>query len=232
MKMENYRGFSLKKLTNPRFNHILLLIFWPLFAFFFYFLERGWPGRDYYYIYSRLDDLIPFCEFFVIPYLLWFAAIFGTLVYGFFFDIPTFKRLMKFIIITYTAAVVIYAIFPNAQGLRPTEFTRDNVFTRFMKDFYEFDTNTNVCPSIHVMGAVGVMLAQWHSKALSKPIWRFLSVILCVSICLSTVFLKQHSILDVIPAVVICVVAYPFAFENLKYSIKIGKSKSCKKALQ
>lgn len=220
MKMVDYRGFKFSKLNDPQFKHLKYLLFWPIFAVVFYFLERGWPGREYTYIYSPLDDMIPFCEFFVIPYLIWFAAIFLTIVYTLLYDVKSFEMFMKFIIITYSVAIIIYIIFPNAQGLRPAEFQRDNIFTRFMKDFYEFDTNTNVCPSIHVLGAIGCMFASWYTKHFKSIVYKIISAVICVSICLSTVFLKQHSILDVFPAIVIAVIAYFFAYKNAKVNVK------------
>ena len=64
---------------------------------------------------------------------------------------------MQFIIITYSAAILIYMRFPNCQELRPLVFERDNILTRFMAGFYQFDTNTNVCPSVHVIGSAAVM---------------------------------------------------------------------------
>ena len=73
--MVDYRGFKFSKLNDPQFKHLKYLLFWPIFAVVFYFLERGWPGREYTYIYSPLDDMIQFCEFFVIPYLIWLLHI-------------------------------------------------------------------------------------------------------------------------------------------------------------
>ena len=51
---------------------------------------------------------------------------------------------MKFIMVSYSVAMLIYILFPNCQELRPLAFERDNIFTRFLEGFYQFDTNTNV----------------------------------------------------------------------------------------
>ena len=102
------------------------------------------------------------------------------------------------------------------QELRPVSFERDNIFTRFMGWFYNFDTNTNVCPSLHVVGAMAVLFAGWRGEHLKKPVIRALLIVVTVFICLSTVFLKQHSVIDVAAALALCVAAYPIAFKWIK----------------
>lgn len=216
----DYRKLRPNNLTSPEFRHILLLIYWPLFLIFFQILERVYVVDYYYPMHCPLDDLIPFHEIFVIPYLLWFAFIISTLLYGFFYDVDLFKREMYSIIITYTAALVIFFIFPNCQQMRPLSFERDNILTRFMADFYQFDTNTNVFPSIHVMGAMCSMFAAWWIKPLRHPVWKIAAALLCLFICMSTVFLKQHSILDTFGALPICAFAYWFCFMRGKVKAK------------
>jgi membrane-associated phospholipid phosphatase len=83
-----------------------------------------------------------------------------------------------------------------------------------MADFYEFDTNTNVFPSMHVTGALAVHFALWHDEKFGKPVWRVIFTIITASICASTVFLKQHSILDVFPALAISFVSYYLIYKK------------------
>ena len=91
-------------------------------------------------------------------------------------------------------------------------FERDNIFTQFLAGLYQFDTNTNVCPSLHVIGSVAVMVSAWNSKHFHTPGWRIVFGVTAVLISVSTVFLKQHSVLDVFAAVPICIFAYYFAY--------------------
>ena len=213
--MIDYRSFRLDKLNTPQFCHLKLLLFWPAFSLVFFYLERLRPVVRYHIIHCFLDDLIPFCEYFVIPYLFWFALVAGMVLYTLLFDVPSFRRLMWFIIFTYTAALVVYILFPSCQQLRPAAFADDNVFTRFLGYFYQFDTNTNIFPSIHVMGAVAAMCASWHTRGLSTPRWRVFFWIVTVLICASTVFLKQHSALDVLAALPVCAVAYRLVYSRV-----------------
>ena len=208
----DYRNFRLSKINTDEFRHVKLLIFWPLFGIMFSFVERFYHVGSYYVMHCAFDDAIPFCEWFLIPYLFWFVYLIGTLVYTFFFDVPAFKRMMRFIICTYTITMVIYLLFPTCQNLRPEVFPRDNALTRFIGWFYTFDTNTNVCPSLHVIGSMAAFFAFWYAPIFSKRGWRIASTVAAFFISISTVFMKQHSILDVAAAIPLCAIGYYFAY--------------------
>lgn len=205
----DYRNFRLSKLNTDEFRHVKLLLFWPLFGIMFSFVERFYNVGSYYVMHCAFDDAIPFCEWFLIPYLFWFVYLIGTLVYTFFFDVPAFKRMMRFIICTYTITMVIYLLFPTCQNLRPEVFPRNNALTRFIGWFYTFDTNTNVCPSLHVIGSAAALFALRDGPRLRKRAWwQAASVLLALCISLSTVFMKQHSILDVLCALPVCALGW------------------------
>lgn len=216
----NYRKFRLNKLNTPEFEHLKYLVFWPMYGLMFMTVERLWIRDSYTPIHCALDDAIPFCELFLIPYLFWFVFMAGAIAYTLFFDPAAFKRMMKFIIVSYSVTILIYILFPNCQELRPAEFKRDNVLTRFISGFYQFDTNTNVCPSIHVIGALAVMFTGLHCRRLSRGTKAALSV-LCVLMCLSTVFLKQHSLIDVAAALPVCLLAYVLCFRTPERHAKL-----------
>lgn len=154
----DYRQFRLRKLNTPEFSHVWLLLFWPVFGLLFSYAERFYPVAHYFEMHCALDDLIPFNEWFLIPYLFWFVYLIGAVAYTFFFDVPGFRRMMRFVMITYSVTLIIYFLFPTCQMLRPEVFPRDNALTRFIAGFYAFDTNTNVCPSLHVIGSLAAFL--------------------------------------------------------------------------
>ena len=219
-----YKDLRPNNITSPKYRHLLLLIYWIIFGIAFRLLEmwgapngNGFGHRDFVAIeWPAVDNAIPFCEIFLIPYLFWFIYIVGMHLYTLVRDIEGFKKYMWVIILTYTFCALVYLVFPNKQELRPADFERDNFLTRFMAGFYNFDTNTNVFPSIHVTGSLAVHFALWNDKYFSKPIWRVIFTIITTSICASTVFLKQHSILDVFPAVAISFLSY-----YLVYKVKL-----------
>ena len=194
--MVEYRNFRFSKLNTPEFQHLKYLVFWPIFGVLFLIVERLWIRDHYTQVHCALDDLIPFCEYFLIPYLFWFVLLIGMHLYALLFDTESFKKLMRFIIVSYSLAMMIYIVFPNCQELRPLVFERNNVFTRFLAGFYQFDTNTNVCPSIHVIGSVAVMVSAWNSRHFHTPGWRIIFGVVTILISMSTVFLKQHSAID------------------------------------
>lgn len=210
----DYRQFRLRKLNTPEFSHIKLLLFWPVFGLAFLALERFRPHAAYHVMHCALDDAIPFSEWALIPYLLWFVYLIGALAYTFFQDVPAFRRMMRFVIVTYTAATVIYFIYPTQQLLRPEAFAHDNALTRAVAWFYTFDTNTNVCPSIHVLGSVAAMFGLLDCRKLQKPWVKFTVCVIALLICASTVFMKQHSILDVLAAVPLCLLGHYLCYQR------------------
>lgn len=207
LELIDYRNFSLSKLHSEEFGYLWYILYWPLFGLMFLAVERIFIRESYTPIYCPLDDLIPFCEIFLIPYLFWFVYLVGMHIYALLFDKDAFVRLMRFIIVSYTVSMVIYIIFPNCQELRPVSFERDNIFTRFLAGFYNFDTNTNVCPSIHVIGSLAVLYSSWNSKLFSGRAMRVVFTVIAVLISISTVFLKQHSIIDIFAAIPVCLLA-------------------------
>ena len=211
----DYRQLKTSNLNTDTYRHLKLLLYWPVYGLLFLFVERFYPVEQYTVMHFALDDMIPFCEWFLIPYLFWFVYLVGMHLYTLLYDVDSFKRMMKYIILTYTIAIVTYLIWPTCQELRPTSFDRDNILTQFIAGFYQFDTNTNVCPSIHVIGSLAVMEAGLWCKRLSKPC-KAGFVAVAVLICISTVFMKQHSVLDVLAALPICLLGHFLFFRKEK----------------
>ncbi len=204
----DYRQFRFSKLNQPEFSHLKLLLGWVGY-FALYFLTENLIAVDRcYVVHSRLDDLIPFCEVFVIPYVFWYVLIVISLLYFALYHIERFKQLQIFIIVTQVVAMAVYIAFPNMQDLRPTldELGRSNVFTDLVNVLYTFDTNTNVCPSLHVAYSIGIASVWLKEKTASIP-WKIFVVVAVVLICLSTAFIKQHSVLDAFAAIPVCILA-------------------------
>ena len=212
----DWRQFRLSRINEEPYRHAWLLLFWPIFGLLFGFVERYYPVQSYHVMYSPLDDVIPFNELFLIPYLFWFIYLAGTVVFLFFFDTKAFRHMMYFTMFTYAVTMAVYFLFPTCQELRPLEFARDNFLTQFMAAFYAFDTNTNVCPSLHVIGSVVAMLGGLHCKWLQSCGWKIFYVVSAVLISISTVFLKQHSLLDVLWALPLCFVGWLLVYGRKK----------------
>ena len=146
-----------------------------------------------------IDDLIPFCEIFIIPYLFWFIFMVLSCVYFYAFDRPTYLRVAKLLCFGMTLFIGLSIVFPNIQYLRPAVMPRDNIFTQMIADLYAKDTPTNLVPSIHVYNTLCVLLGVRIStdRILQKRAVRMTMRVFGGLIILSTMFIKQHSFIDV-----------------------------------
>lgn len=191
---------------------IPLILYGILYLTWFAHLEHTVVSR-YRVIHVALDDYIPFCEVFVVPYLLWFVYVAVTVAYFFLRDRDDYFRLFLFLCTGMTIFLLISTLWPNGHHLRPYAMPRDNVFTRMVAALYRTDTPTNLWPSIHVYNSLGCHIAVMKSQTLKKHrAVRIGSLILCVSIIMSTMFIKQHSVYDVLTAFIMAGVMYGIVY--------------------
>ncbi len=202
----DYRGFRLSRLSEPRFRHMWLLAGWIFYFSMYFITENLIPPEACHPIHCALDDRIPFNEFFVIFYVGWYFLVFGSLAYTLFFDVEGFRRLQTYIIITQVVAMAWYIIWPSRQDLRPEVFARDNVLTQLMAFIYSFDTSTGVCPSLHVAYSLGILSVFTKDRTMSK-LFKGALLFVVVMICCAVCFVKQHSALDVLAALPVCLLA-------------------------
>lgn len=184
--------------------YLLLLLYFPFYLTWFYILERT-VVTDYWVSYLPLDDLIPFVPQFVFAYCAWYFYLLIPGLYLLLRDVAAFKRFMWFFMISFTICLLTCTVFPNGQNLRPTDLTPDTFSKRLILAIYSADTNTNVLPSMHIVGTAAVVYGAWHSRTLRRPWWFVPIVVLGILICASTVCIKQHSVLDILTGLLVCV---------------------------
>ena len=197
--MVDYRQFRLKRINEPQFAHAKLWLTWLVYFALYFLTENLIPAEKCHVMHCFLDDLIPFNEYFLIFYTGWYLLVAGSLLYYFFYDVGRFRELDLYIFVTQMAAMACYIFFPSRQDLRPEVFPRENFFTWVMGLIYTFDTNTGVCPSLHVaysLAIVSVILKDTELKKATKVLVTVFSIL----VCLSTAFVKQHSTLDILAA--------------------------------
>ena len=210
-RIYDYSGFRLSRLNEPRFSHIKLLGGWLVYLVLYFLTENLIPVERCHPIHCRLDDLIPFCEYFACAYCFWYVLLVGSLLYFFLFDVSSFKKLQIYIMITQAVAMLCYILYPSRQDLRPEVFLRDNFFTRVMAFIYGFDTSTGVCPSLHAAYSLGI--ASVWLRYREAPVWWKMFVVVAVAlICVSVCFVKQHSAVDVAAAIPVCILAEYLVF--------------------
>lgn len=195
-----------------KYGHGLFALYIFIYLPWFFYLEN--KITEYHIIHCSLDDMIPFNEYFIIPYILWFFYIVATFIFLFFKETQgDFLRFGICLTGGMTIAMIICSVYPNGLNLRPAEIAGDNVFQRIVLGLYKTDTSTNVFPSVHVLNALVAHVALRRNGTFKRiPALRIGSGILCLLIILSTVFLKQHSVLDVIGACVLYAILYVIVY--------------------
>lgn len=179
-------------------------------------------------LHTPIDDFIPFCEYFVIPYFAWFAFVIITVIYFALFNDKDdeYHNLLVSLVVGMACFLAISIFFPNGQDLRPDIRDPQNIFQAACKLLYSTDTPTNILPSLHVYNAVVCNIAWCRSEK-----WRnrniFLSFIniLTVMIILSTMFLKQHCVIDVVSALTLNLICFGILYKSSigsKLSVKIS----------
>lgn len=200
-----------------KYKHAIpLLIYGMIYMTWFVWLEQN-VTKHYKVMHVTLDDYIPFCEWFVIPYFLWFGYVSVVVLWLFFKDKDDYFRTCIFLFTGMTIFLAVSTLFPNGQHLRPAVMPRDNILTALVARLYRTDTPTNLWPSIHVYNSLGAHFAIMRNRQLAEIRWvRTGSLILCISIILSTMFIKQHSVFDVVTAFIMAAVMYGVTY---KYDI-------------
>ncbi len=199
-----------------KYAHCLWLLYFPLYLAAFSFIENHGPQKIHI-IETTLDQRIPFIEYFIIPYYMWFIYIAVGVTYFLLREKESYKNFMIMGMIGMTAFILISILIPNGLQLRPTYFARENIFVEMTRYLYSVDTPTNVFPSIHVFNSMAMHTAISRSPKLKKNrVIQWSSFVLCVSIILSTMFLKQHSVFDVISGMGLFLVTYSFVYGDLR----------------
>lgn len=200
-----------------KYKHIWILSYGVIYLTWFQYLEHTVTKfTKYHVMHTALDDEIPFCEYFIVPYLLWFAYVAVAILFFFFRNKDDYYRLCAFLFFGMTVSLIICSFWPNGTNFRPQIDPDKNIFSRIVAELYQVDTCTNVFPSIHAYNSIGVNIAVQRSGEIRRlrhgKLIQRASSLLMLSICLATVFLKQHSVLDVAGAIVMAFIMYGLVY--------------------
>lgn len=191
-----------------KYDHAWVLLYAIIYMIWFTWLEKH-VTTDFYNINIPFDDKVPFCEYFIIPYFLWFLFVPAVLGYLFFYSKEEFYKATAFLFTGMTIFLIICTVWPNGLTLRQDINDRNNICAQLTRMLYKTDTSTNVFPSIHVFNTLGCLIALFKSKGMKghRVILSF-ATLLSILIVLSTMFLKQHSVIDVIGGFGLAVIMY------------------------
>lgn len=183
-----------------RQKHALWFTYFIPYLIWFHLLEQHAVPK--FFTHCGLDDLVPFCAWFLIPYLLWFPYIAVGMASTYLRDRQEFVKLCIRLFTGMTICLLIYTFFPSGQLLRPDLSTSNGLLEQITGMIYGIDDSSNVCPSIHVYNTLCVhyTFCTWEETKKRKPLL-VASWVLTVLIIASTVLLKQHSVIDGFAAV-------------------------------
>ena len=175
------------------------------------------PVRELHLLHVPLDDAIPFCPAFVVPYGLWFFYVAAAVAFfaGHWASAREHWQLVLSLAIGMTVFLLVSWVFPNGHNLRPLLPEEGGPFVELVRLLYQVDTSTNVLPSIHAYNSLAVAVGVERCQALrDRPLVRGASWLLAVLIVLSTVFLKQHSVVDVLAACALYTLVYGLLYRR------------------
>ena len=205
---EQQNSVNVLSAPTSRYRHAKWLLIVPLSLFLFTLVEKYVATGSYNVMHVPFDNRIPFVPIFIVPYTLWYPALFVVGLHHFFRDAEAFRRYMWSFGLTYAISILVYIIYPNGQNMRPNLRGADDIFTQTIAYLHTIDTNTNVFPSIHTTGALLIIFAVLDSCLTRRARWIVPAVVFFVLTAVSTVCLKQHSITDIFGGVVVGVVIY------------------------
>lgn len=150
-----------------------------------------------------VDKYINLSPAWAIPYLLsifWWA---GSVVWAaFMMELKQFTRFFACLSLTISLSYIIYLFYPTYVD-RPI-IAGDDFFTQLILFIYGNDRPYNVLPSNHTYTSliISIFWAIWFPK------WKFLWAMTALVVILSTLFTKQHAVLDLIAAIILALACY------------------------
>lgn len=211
-----------------RYKHAWVFVYFIFYLPWYFGLQlRGNTG--FHDVYTAIDRATPFVAWFIYPYVYWFLFVAGTIAYLFFTHKEDFYKCVAFLFIGMTVCLIIFTIYPTSYDHRPAMIEGSPLETFLVQFIYTADKSQNVFPSIHVYNSIGcaIALIKCQNFSQSKMIKIFASVS-AIMITLSTMFIKQHSILDAISASLLAIVLYVLIYQIdiLKIEKRLEKAKS------
>ena len=184
-----------------------MVIFLCIYMVFFFLVER-YEASSYYVPEIPLDRMIPFLPAFIIPYFMWFPWIPFICIWALFTDENAYTRITRFLMAGMSVFILVSFLFPTKLNLRPETVPGKDICSALVRYLHKIDTPTNVFPSIHVYDTLVLLYGVFIGKCtlFRNKIFRAFSILLTVLICLATCFLKQHSVLDGLAALVLLVI--------------------------
>lgn len=197
---------------------IYLFIFYFLFIALFGLIQKFNNPTSAQLMTWPIDYLMPYSQYFIIPYAIWWPLVPAALIFFYFRDIPSFKALCFQMLIVCYLTLIIYIVYPSYLDLRQPIHETD-ICLQMLSWLRSIDPPRNVFPSLHVSETMSICFVTYKSK--DQLLTKFVKGIIYFigfMIIISTVFIDQHSLADIIFAILLSVVFYVICpnFESKK----------------
>lgn len=177
---------------------------------------------------TPIDSYIPFLTVFIIPYIAWYAYLFLAIFFFWFMDRIVYWKTLLMIAAGEVICFIIYYFYQTTVP-RPA-LEGDSIFTTLTALIFSNDEPVNCFPSIHVLTTSIVMLAFLQIKQ-TNFFQKSLIHIIGAIIIMSTLFVKQHVVYDLLGSIILTVILNVLFFK-VQWSFARGSNKKRAKKLQ
>lgn len=186
------------KLVKDNIRPLMLMLSMPIMSFTYLIINR--LSTNAYDITLPIDHKIPLIKIFVIPYIIWYLFIPFSFIILCLRDKKTYYKTMLIYIV---GSIVSSIIFITHQTTVPrTPVLGNDIFAKILIFIQSNDKPVNCLPSLHAFTSYLVMREMKKSSNSSIGI-SSITTITGVLIILSTLFTKQHAVLDVISGIIL-----------------------------
>ena len=156
-------------------------------------------------VFLPLDYKVPFIKEFIVPYIAWYPFIILTMIYLCFKDKRVYYRTLASLLIGFIASFTIFYVF-QTHVPRPVVEGND-IFSKLVRLIYSNDQPYNCFPSLHVLESHLMVMGVSALENKSKKLHYFV-IFTSVMIILSTQFIKQHVIIDIVGGIYLAEVIF------------------------
>lgn len=176
---------------------VLITIFVITGAFQLYLIPQKIQFRKNISIHSFIDDKIKF-----LPYWVW---IYTLLYYPFFFSVILTLKDFKhyaYVIFSFSILLILQTAIALFLPVKTPDEWREfdpetSLSTKFLSKLQSIDSGGNCFPSMHVAMVSLSVCHIWSNAAAWLGAWFLVVIAAAILICASTVFTKQHFVLDI-----------------------------------
>jgi len=165
-----------------------------------------WIGKDGVSLALPIDSKIPIVSEFCYIYMLTFPIVIFAVLYIAAKDRKHYWNIWLTANITFIISGLIYFFF-QTQMTKP-DFIPVTLSDRMLVDIWAACKPINCFPSQHCVMGIALVLLFYNQQKTTKLWFRITNYVICVLILLSTIFLKQHFLVDMFGSMAIMIPVY------------------------